>query len=64
MAFPNAEPDCAHVRCTHSREVDFTPESAETATWRTLDTETGNWVDASMVDVQTLSPAVFKLDGR
>lgn len=46
-----------------SREVEFTPESAEAATWRTRDTETGIWVDDSMVDVQTLSPAVFKLDG-
>jgi hypothetical protein len=44
-----------------AREVRFTPKSAETATWETLDSETGMWVDDSMVDVGAGGPVVFRI---
>ncbi len=46
-----------------SRDVEFTPQSANTGTWRTRDKEAGTWVEDSMVEVRTLSPVVFKQVG-
>jgi hypothetical protein len=51
----------AMVASRQSREVKFTPQSADTATWQTRDPGTDSWVDDSMVDVGTGASIAFKI---